>query len=218
MLSAVKPGSLLGRATHRRGLTLVSTLVGVALTALLLITNIATMIYTARASRVISYRLAARSVVQGVLERMFAFPYDDVTQANYDLWLASEPDVRVLDSLNGLLCDLTIEIVGEMQVTAASSTSLTVAGAGWEPNTWVGDTVFIVGGRGQGQRARIVSNTVDTLNTQLIGYGQPQWISTPDATSRILINGGKTIRVTAAFDFRGQMIEESVEGLVVNDG
>lgn len=208
---------LIRKHAHRRGISLVSTMIGVTLVTLLLVTNAATLIYAARSARVMSYRMATRNVIQGILERMYAYPYDQVTQANYDTWVANDSSVRVIDGVNNLMCNLTIEIEDEHQVSSGSTSSVTVTGAGWDINRWQGDTVFITAGPGRGQRALILSNTADTLTTQLIGFGQPQWVVQPTAASRILINGGKTVRVTASFDLQGQTYNEAVEGLVVRD-
>jgi hypothetical protein len=208
----------LGISTRRRrGISLVSTVIGITLATVLLVTNAASLMYSARTARVISYRLAARNVVQGVLEFMMASAYSDITQSDVDAWLAANPDILVLDSLNGMTCEMDVEVVDEFTVTSATGTSLTASTASWETNEWTGNTVFITAGKGQGQRASITSNTSNTLVTSLLGFSQTSWISTPIAGSRFLINGGKTARITASFDFRGVTYTETVEGLVVRD-
>jgi Tfp pilus assembly protein PilE len=202
----------------RRGLSLISLMIAIALLAILMLTNVATLIYSARTARINSYRLAARNVVQGVLEQMYAHPYDNVTQSNFPSIPLSNPNAELLDSVNDLRCDLTVEIEDERQATSASSNTLVCTGAGWESGRWDDDTVFITGGRGFGQRARILSSSADTLSISLLGFpGQTDWISTPDASSRFLINGGKTVRIMASFTFRDQIYTEMVEGLVVHD-
>lgn len=196
---------------------LLATVFGAALIALLILTNIASLVYSARSARILSYRLAARDVVQGVLEQMYADAFEDVDPANYPSLDASDPGAPVLDSLQDMRCAITIEIEGEREVTSATPNSVTVNGADWEPNRWVGNTVFVTGGPGLGQRALITANTADTLTTSLIGYSQTTWVSQPTSSSRIMINGGKMVSVTATFDFRGTTYTETVEGLVVRD-
>ncbi|NUP89273.1 MAG: hypothetical protein HUU25_05565 [Candidatus Sumerlaeia bacterium] len=202
---------------QRRGISLVSTMVGIVLVAGLLITNAATLIYTARTSRIVSYRLAARNVAQGVYERMIADLYTNVTPANYPSVASSEASAPVLDSLNNLRAGLTIEIQGDQQVTSATASSITVTGANWEPNRWAGNVVCLTAGRGFGQRALITGNTPDTLNVSLLGMGQPTFVITPDATTQFAINGGKMVRITASFQDRGRTYTETLTGLVVRD-
>jgi hypothetical protein len=193
-------------------------MIAIALLAILMLTNVATLIYSARTARINSYRMAARNVVQGVLEQMYAHPYDEVTQTNFPSIPLSDPNAEILDSINDLRCDLTVEIEGERQATSANSNNIHCTTANWETDRWAGDTVFITGGRGFGQRARIVSNNATTLQISLLGFpGQTEWITTPNATSTFLINGGKTVRVSASFTFRDRVYSEMVEGLVVHD-
>ncbi|MBN1478301.1 hypothetical protein JXA47_16210 [Candidatus Sumerlaeota bacterium] len=194
-------------------------MIAIALLAILMLTNVATLIYSARTARINSYRLAARNVVQGVLEQMYAVHYEDVTEANFPSIPLSNPGAEILDSVNDLRCDLSVEIEDERQATSANSNNIHCSTANWETNRWAGDTVFITGGRGFGQRARITSNNATTLQISLLGFpGQTEWITVPNATSTFLINGGKTVRIFASFTFRGQIYTEMVEGLVVNDG
>jgi Tfp pilus assembly protein PilV len=203
-------------AAHgRRGFSLISVVIGVALLAVIVIANVASLLYAARAARVVSYRTAARNAVQGVLEEMLADDYADVTPANYPSVPASDLRAPVLDTVNGLAASLGVRIEDERVVTSASSSTLTSSGANWDPDRWAGNTVFLVAGRGRGQRAQILSNTSNTMTISLIGYPQTTWVTQPDTSTHFRINGGKMVSISASFEFQSQIYTESVDGLVV---
>lgn len=77
----------------------------------------------------------------------------------------------------------------EATATGATTTSVTVTGAGWKVNAYANSDVFIVAGTGAGQRRRIASNTADTL-TLAAAYASPAtnprvgpFTTAPDTTS-----------------------------------
>ena len=67
-------------------------------------------------------------------------------------------------------------------VTSATSTVITVTGAGWGVNTWANYQVRITEGTGAGQFRGVISNTATTVTTAA-------WTVVPDATSKFVIEG-----------------------------
>jgi hypothetical protein len=73
--------------------------------------------------------------------------------------------------------------------TQTSGTLQDTTQTNWEVNQWVGYTVRIYSGVGEGQIRAIVSNTVDTLTIGAISGSSATWAVTPNSTSRYFIDG-----------------------------
>jgi hypothetical protein len=98
-------------------------------------------------------------------------------------------------TINGLQ-DLVTPTTGPATGTATSGTSasLTLTGAGWTPDNFVGKFCKIISGAGAGQHFIIATNTADTLT--FAGRMSPA----PNATSVFQITEPKT-RLTVAYEF-----------------
>lgn len=71
----------------------------------------------------------------------------------------------------------------------SSSTLQDTTQKNWEINQWVGYTIRIYSGTGEGQIRSIVSNTTDTLTIGSVSGSSATWTVTPDVTSRYFIDG-----------------------------
>jgi hypothetical protein len=173
---------------------------------------VAAMIYASRLSRITSNQMAAKNIAQSYFERMAIDDYEDVTPQNYPSVTAATSPPLYLDGVRGTRCYVDIVVTGYGEAEAGSANALTDNEANWRPNEWVGDTLFLVGGRGRGQKARIVGNTANTVTVD--GALNP----VPIAGTQYEINGGKTVRITTRWKYLEKNYTATIESLVINWG
>lgn len=160
----------------------------------------------------IAHEVTAKNIAQALLEKMLADDYSNVTTENYP-----EPGQTYYTDRNlGITATITVNIEGDGWVSAAEDFNLTDYNVNREENKWVGSTVFIIEGKGAGQRAYITGNNSTTLSitTDLSRETTSGWEAVPDNTSHYLINRGKTVTISITWTYRGEQRTYTLIGLV----
>lgn len=194
------------------GYTFVEILVAITLFAIVTVAFLPWFQQSGKMGKLMAQEVTAKNIAQGLLEKMLADRYENVTTANY-------PESGVtyyIDQIIGIVANVTITIEGDGMVSSAAAQTLTDDTASWETNEWTGSNVFIIDGTGRGQRAFIKSNTNQTLEITLDMSGMTDipWDIIPDTTSHYLINGGKTVTITVDWQYQGQSYAKRLIGLV----
>ena len=173
---------------------------------------VSAIVFASRASRIVANQIAAKNIAQSFFERMAIDEFTSVTLANYpSITLNSSPPLY-LDFVRGSKCAVDIVITGYGYADSGTATTLVDNDAAWQPNEWVGNTVFLVHGQGRGQRRRIINNTAHTLVLD-------SDLSPPPASNTYyLINGGKTVRITTRWRYLGKDYRARIESLVIDWG
>lgn len=221
---------VLKKRPARSGFTLIEVMVAMVVIAIITIGVLSSLAYASRITRLTSNRLAAKNVAQGFIEILNA---DDFCNVNpppggiYDPCVVPRPpgvpngyaDIAVtdpnpvwLDEGIGIPCAIEFEFDGYGFLTSSSTVnSVTDSAADWEDDEWAGDTLFIVDGTGAGGFSTITGNDNDTLDLS----GDPLLIA-PDATSKYMINHGKTVTITTTWNYVGNDYSQSIETLIAN--
>ncbi len=216
-----------------RGVTLVEIVVSMLILTLLAVTVISSVIYTSRGARLNTNAIAAKNIAQGYFERMAGDEFSNVTPpadgtvfepnipdpTNPNERVASDgyadiplddPNPIWLDRAMGIPCAVSFEFKGFGNATGGGATSLTDTNASWEIDEWVGDTLYLVDGTGAGQFGQIASNTA-TQMTLATAFSVD-----PDATTKYMVNNGKTVEVTTTWFYQGEPFTQTIESLIIN--
>ena len=198
------------RSEENKGFSLVEVMIAIPILAIAMLVIVYSLLNASLVSKVVSNKIAAKNVAQGILEKMTLHGYDNVTPANYPNIEYDSPNPMYLDEVNQTKCRVIIRITGYGTASAGSSSTLENSSADWIINEWAGDTLFIIGGRGWGQIATISSNNEDTLTLD------SPLIYAVDGTSQYLINGGKTIEITTEWKYKSKIYQETVRSAIIH--
>lgn len=197
----------------RRGFLIIEYLAAITLFAIVTLAFLPWFQQSGKLGKEIAHEVTAKNIAQGILEKMLVDFYSNVTTDNY-------PDSEItyyIDDILDIGATVEITITGDgYSDNSSGSSSLADPNAAWETDQWIGSTVLIVGGNGQGQRAYITGNTSTVLNitTDLSGATSQSWDTNPDASSHYVINGGKTIDITVRWNYMGKPYQRTLKGLV----
>ncbi|HUT26372.1 MAG TPA: type II secretion system protein [Sumerlaeia bacterium] len=204
------------RVEGRRGFSITEVMISVAILAFITTAAITSLTFSARATRLNANAIAAKNVAQGFFERMNVDAFANVGPANYpDVSYGSSPPVY-LDEGMDIKCAVTFRFKGYGALTAASAKNRLVCRSpsggdpDWESGEWAGDTVYLVSGTGVGQYSSIASSDADSLTLD------PALAFSPDATTRFMINNGKTVEVTTTWEYLGREYSQTISSLIVN--
>lgn len=206
--------------TSRRGFSLVEVLISTVVFSVMVTSMVSAMTFSARSTRLNTNAITAKNVAQSYFEMMAIDTFANInppadgtfspSNGGYaDIDFDSVPPVW-LDEALGINCRVEFDFKGYGQLTGGSSSDLTHAGADWEPDEWAGDTVYLIDGAGSGQFARISGNTVDRLS-----LASPLSFA-PGASTKYMINNGKTVEITTTWQFQGKEYSQTIESLIIN--
>ena len=194
----------------QRGFTLVEILVAGVILALFTVTMVGMIAFSSKATRLNTNSVTAKNIAQGYFERMAIDTFANVNSANYPSVTSSSNPPVYLDQAMDIRCAVAIDFKGFGTASGGGNSSLSDSSQSWEVNEWANDSLFIVGGKGAGQTLTIISNTADTITVN------SNWVENPDATSKYMINNGKTVEITTTWQYQGQSYSRTIESLVVN--
>jgi prepilin-type N-terminal cleavage/methylation domain-containing protein len=211
--SSAFPGGQTRRARTRRaapGFSLLEILIALPILAILSLAVASSVLFASRLSRVVSNQIAAKNVAQGFLERMAIDDFENVTPDNYPSITTATSPPLFLDSVRKSRCEVDIRITGYGTAEGGAANTLVDNDASWASDEWKDDWLLLVGGAGRGQRAKINSNTGNTLTID-------GTLSTaPSSGTEYLINGGKTVQISTIWTYRGKEYGTRVESLVID--
>ncbi|HBF35258.1 TPA: hypothetical protein DDW35_11925 [Candidatus Sumerlaeota bacterium] len=203
------------RSIPWRGVTLVEAVIAISILSVMMTAIISTMIASSKFTRLNSNAVMAKNIAQGFFEMMSNDAFASVNGTNYVQGTTRVPATIYLDHNGGITCTVSFQFVGFGTVKSGSSgTTLNVSDASstWQTNEWVGSKVYLVSGTGVGQWKNITANTTaaGTLSLTL----DSAFSTTPDNTTRYMINNGKTVRVTTKWSYMGKNYSQTVGSLV----
>ena len=194
----------------RRGYTLIEVVMAMLILAIMSSGVVTSLVFGSSMARINSNAIGAKNVAQGFFEQMAVDDFEDINATNYpDIPLAAEPPVW-LDQAMGIRCAADFTFKGTGIAEGGTSTSIQDNDADWVAGEWVGDTIYLVDGKGAGQYGQITGNTRTTLTFS------PGLTFSPDATTVYMINNGKTVEVTTRWSYRGKPYTATIESLVCN--
>jgi type II secretory pathway pseudopilin PulG len=225
--------SIRSQGRQPRGVTLLEIVISMMLLTLLAITVISSVIFTSRGARLNTNAIAAKNIAQGYFERMAGDEFSNVgppadgavfwpnlpdpNDANGRIAGTGYPDIAIddpdpvwIDQAMQIPCAVSFDFKGFGIATGGGATSLTDNDAAWETNEWAGDTLYLVDGAGAGQFAQIASNTATVLTLA------SAFTVDPDATTKYMINNGKTIEITTTWFYQGEPFTQTIESLIIN--
>ncbi|MCX7766551.1 MAG: type II secretion system GspH family protein, partial [Candidatus Sumerlaeia bacterium] len=142
-----------------QGYTFVEIFISITLFSIVTLAFLPWFQQSAKLGKITAQEITAKNIAQGLLEKMLADNYENVTTANYP-----EPgETYFIDRVMGIIGNVNITIKGDGWVSSATNYTITDETASWIENEWAGSTVLIIEGSGRGQRALIKSNTNNTL-------------------------------------------------------
>ncbi|KPL09247.1 hypothetical protein AMJ85_06935 [candidate division BRC1 bacterium SM23_51] len=200
------------RKYRARGFSLLEILIALPILAIVSLALVSAVIFASRLSRIVCNQITAKNIAQSYFERMAIDDFDDVTPADYPSVTLETTPPLYLDHVRDSRCAVDIVITGYGTAESGAANGVVDLNASWKPNEWSGDTLLLVGGTGRGQRATILSNTVNSLTTD--GTFNP----VPTADTEYRINGGKTVRITTRWKYMGKDYYAKIESLVIDWG
>lgn len=194
----------------RYGFSLLEVVISLTLLVLISVSIITSLMYSYRITRINTNAIAAKNIAQGFFEKMAIDTFANVDpqyypNINYD----NDPPVWLDEAMN-MSCRVEFAFKGFGTTEGGSLTSLIDNDTNWETNEWAGDTVYLVAGPGIGQFVPIISNSVNTLH---LG---DTLATSPDTTTKYMINNGKTVEITTTWEYYGKSYSQTIESLVVN--
>lgn len=180
------------------------------LLVLISVSIITSLMFSYRITRVNTNAIAAKNIAQGFFEKMAIDTFPNVGPQHYPN-IAYDNETPVwLDEAMNMSCRVEFAFKGFGTTEGGSLCSLIDNDTNWETNEWAGDTVYLVEGKGIGNFAPIISNSVNTLH-----LGDTLAVS-PDTTTKYMINNGKTVEITTTWEYCGKTYAQTIESLIVN--
>jgi len=180
------------------------------LLVLISVSIITSLTYSYRITRINTNAIAAKNIAQGFFEKMAIDTFANVGSQHYpNIAYDNDPPVWLDEAMN-MSCRVEFAFKGFGTTEGGSLSSLIDNDTNWETNEWAGDTVYLVEGKGIGNFAPIISNSINTLH-----LGDTLAVS-PDTTTKYMINNGKTVEITTTWEYYGKSYSQTIESLIVN--
>ena len=194
----------------RYGFSLLEVIISMTLLVLISVSIITSLMFSYRITRVNTNAIASKNIAQGFFEKMAIDTFANVDPQYYpNIAYDNDPPVWLDEAMN-MSCRVEFAFKGFGTTEGGSLSSLIDNDTNWETNEWAGDTVYLVGGKGIGYFAPIISNSVNTIH-----LGDTLDVS-PDTTTKYMINNGKTVEITTTWEYYGKSYSQTIESLVVN--
>lgn len=194
----------------RYGFSLLEVIISMTLLVLISVSIINSLMFSYRITRINTNAIAAKNIAQGFFEKMAIDTFANVGPQHYpNINYDNDPPVWLDEAMN-MSCRVEFAFKGFGTTEGSSLSSLIDNDTNWETNEWAGDTVYLVEGKGLGQFAPIISNSVNTLH---LG---DTLAASPDTTTKYMINNGKTVEITTTWEYYGKSYSQTIESLIVN--
>ena len=204
-----------GQRRLKRGFTLIEVGIAAALLAIVAVSLIASYTYSSRATRLNTNYILSKNLAHSYFEKMQIDRFADINPIMYpnvDRTAVSTDTSRIvyIDHALGIKASVTFVFKGFGRASGGGGGSLTQSDQTWIPGEWVSNVLYIVDGKGRGIYKTISGNSANTLT--LSGGGLPAL----DATTRYMINNGKTVEITVTWDYMKKPYSTTTRSLIVN--